>query len=791
MKQQADSKPQILTPHIISAIILTAIFCVSLFIRVLLPYKQVFVGDSVRFLEVDPWWYMRLMDNLAHNFPHLIPFDPYFVYPNGGGSLAFPGFAYILGTVIWLAGLGSPTQGTINTVAAYFPAVLGALLTIPAYFIGKEIFNRWVGILSAALVAILPGPFLNRTLLGFTDHHIVEIFFTTLTIMFLVLAVRKASHNQISFANVQRKDGGKMATPLIYSLLAGASLGVYLVSWVGGLLFIAIIILYLILQFIIDHLRHNSTDYLCITGTLTLLTAGAMVFPLYLVKFAHVYEASLLIAIAVPIILGAISHIMANRVKAVYYPLVLVGLGTVSLSALYLTNPSLLNSLVAHTRPLISAGELGMVQEMQPLLFQFGHFSLGLAWNYFTTSLFISLLSFGFIAYSVGKENAPEKLLLLVWYGVLLVMTLIANRFAYYLAISVALLTGYISWKAFEFAGFRKTDAAKAKIPEKREKQTTKHEPKRSSITNRLKMTLSAIIIFFLVFIPNLSPTITLAADPGRIYDAWYDSLLWLKGNTPEPFDDPSYYYQLYEAPPPGEIYVPPQSAYGVLSRRDAGYWITRIAHRIPNHNSGGQNETVALFFASQDEVSANQIIENLGARYIIIDYPLITGLFLGSVAIFAGKELSYFFDVYYERERDGIYRSVTLYHPEYYRCIAVRLYNFDCQAVTPTNSTFVISYEEKVDSQGKVRKVITSSELFPTYDDARAYVAKQGNNYRIVGINPFISPVPLEELKHYRLIHGSEQEMPTHGKENTPFVKIFEFTKNLPKLDKPESKSL
>ncbi len=780
LKQSTNSKRQI--PHrIITSALLAIIFGIALFVRIFIPHKSVFVGDSVRFLEVDPWYYMRLIDSLVHNFPHLIPFDPYLVYPDGGGNPAFPGFAYILATVIQAIGLGSPSPHTIDTVAAYFPAVLGALVTILVYFIGKKVFNRWVGILSAALIAILPGPFLHRTLLGFTDHHVIEVFFTTLSITFLILAIKQARQNQIRFANFRRGEWKTISTPFIYSMLAGIALGIYLVSWMGALLFVAIITFYLVLQFIIDHLRHNSTDYLCITGTLTLLSAEIMMLSLKLSTLASVYKAALLIAITVPIISGTISHIMAKRVKAGYYPLVLVGLGVISLSAIYFVNPTLFNSMLAQTTILKSASELGMVQEMRPLFSPEGHFSLGLAWEYFTTSFFISLISFGFIAYSFSKDGTPEKLLLLVWYCVILIMTLIANRFAYYLAINLALLTGYITWKALEFAGFKESYASTANIPEKGGMQKAKHKPQRLPLAKRSRMIVAVLIVFSLVFIPNIGPTITQAKDPGRIRDAWYDSLLWLKDNTPEPFNDPDYYYQLYEAPPPRKTYEPPASAYSVVSLREAGYWITRIAHRIPNHNPGGQSETVARFFAAETEASANQIIDTLGARFVVIDLPMVAGQFL-STATFAGKELSYFYDIYYQLASDGRLQPVILYHPEYYHSITVRLYNFDCKAVTPTNSTFVVSYQEQVDKSGKPYKKLISAERFLTYEDAKAYMANKGSNYRIVGINPFISPVPLEELKHYRLIHSSEQVIVTHEKETTPFLKIFEFTKALPK---------
>ena len=67
-------------------------------------------------------------------------------------------------------------------MGAYLPAILGALVPIPVYFIGKELFGSRAGLISAALIAILPGQYLVRTLLGSTDHHAMEILFSTLII---------------------------------------------------------------------------------------------------------------------------------------------------------------------------------------------------------------------------------------------------------------------------------------------------------------------------------------------------------------------------------------------------------------------------------------------------------------------------------------------------------------------------------------------------------------------------------------------------------------------------------
>jgi len=181
-----------LSPKAIYAIILLMIFGVALSLRVFLPYEDVFVGDWVRFGLNDPWYHMRLVENLVQHFPYRITFDSFTLFPYGQEVPFVPFFDLLLGFVIWVIGLGSPSQHTIEVVGAYFPAILGALVTVPVYFIGKELFNRNVGLLSAGLVAILPGEFIFRSLLGFTDHHIAEVLLSAVAALFLILAIKSA-----------------------------------------------------------------------------------------------------------------------------------------------------------------------------------------------------------------------------------------------------------------------------------------------------------------------------------------------------------------------------------------------------------------------------------------------------------------------------------------------------------------------------------------------------------------------------------------------------------------------
>ena len=162
--------------HIISVLPYCTGVIISFFIALnirAIPKAGVFLSNGfVRFGGNDPWYHLRNVEAILHNFPNMLWFDAYTHYPNGTGQVFAPLFDMLLATIIWILGLGNPSQDLINNVCAYYPAVLGALVVIPTYFAAKFVFDRRVGLLAAFLVAISPGQMLSRSMIGFNDHHI-------------------------------------------------------------------------------------------------------------------------------------------------------------------------------------------------------------------------------------------------------------------------------------------------------------------------------------------------------------------------------------------------------------------------------------------------------------------------------------------------------------------------------------------------------------------------------------------------------------------------------------------
>ena len=204
--------------------ILAACIAVSLYLRIALPFDNVFTSQWIKFSSIDAYWQMANVDKMAPDFPAYI-----------SQIFNVPFFQWLLSGVIWCIGLGNPSQSLIDTVAVYFPPILAALTIIPVYFIGKLLFSNGAGLVAAALIAVLPGEWLGRSLLGFTDHHVAEVLFSTTALMFFLLAIKAEGKRQLEYA----------VPAIIFT-------SVCVHNWTSGILIASIIFIYFLIRFLGD-----------------------------------------------------------------------------------------------------------------------------------------------------------------------------------------------------------------------------------------------------------------------------------------------------------------------------------------------------------------------------------------------------------------------------------------------------------------------------------------------------------------------------------------------------------
>jgi oligosaccharyl transferase (archaeosortase A-associated) len=477
-------------------------FYFALWLRTGPPYQGVMGGGYVSFAENDGWYNMRLVENLVHHFPVRNSFEPYTLYPYGQNVPFAPFFDWFLALIIWIAGLGHPSTALIEKIGAYSPAILGASTVIPVYFIGKELFNRNAGLLAAGLLSILPGEFLFRSILGFTDHHVAEALFSTTTMLFFILAVKRAQEAQLTLGQIKHREWSSLKKPLLFALLAGFSLGIYILSWIGAAIFIFIMLIYFTIQYQLDHQKGKSTDYLFIVSLPILLIALLMAaaFHDFLFYSATVFG-GLIIGLLWIAVLQIISRIMVRKnVRRIYYPITAVIIGLVVVGFLRLVSPSLFQTIIVVLKTLLPNSQSMTVMEAQPLLtgLDMSNLTNHRIWTYFTTGLIMLPAAFLIIVSSamrnskIGKwsffswlgivvltviidqmtfmpwqmymveglvimalyvcfEKSSANIILVLWSFVTLLALLSQTRYAYYYAINVALLSSYILWKMPEW----------------------------------------------------------------------------------------------------------------------------------------------------------------------------------------------------------------------------------------------------------------------------------------------------------------------------------------------------
>lgn len=450
------------------AVLIILFIAVSLIIRIFLPYSSIFTSLGIKFAANDAYSHMRIVDSLVHHFPHATQFDPYLTYP-GGGGLNTTFFEQLLAIITLIVGFGSPSQHLIDVMGVLYPCILGALTIIPVYFIGKALFNRWAGVLAAGLTAVFPGEFLGRSILGYTDNHVAETLFSTTAVMFLIFAIQSARQNQLTFKSILQHEWKVILKPIIFSLLAGLFLGVYLDTWLGAPLFVFIITLYYLFQFIVDHFRHRSTEHLGIVGFLSFLVALVMFLP-----FSNYHEMSvaMVVAVLIPPALAVVSTLISHwRLKTSYYPLILVGGAVVFALIFHAVSPGIFNGMVNKFDSVFLPGgsTATTTQEMQHLLSPIGSFTTVYAWGNFTTSFFLfpswPIPGFAFISFVIlivlfiRKRNDDKIwMLLFIWTLVILIASLIQRRFCYYLIVNMALLSAYLAWETIRFFSARRQE---------------------------------------------------------------------------------------------------------------------------------------------------------------------------------------------------------------------------------------------------------------------------------------------------------------------------------------------
>ncbi len=584
------------------------IISLAIIVRIYLPWWATVKEDIVKIAADDAPYHLRLVENTLKNFPDRIFYDPFTFYQIKDASYIAPLFTWLaslmaLGIQFFIYGSGEPTRHSIELGSALIPAIGGVIIILLCYLIALQVFKqKTIALLSALILVFMPGQFLSRTLLGFADHHVLEILFSCLTFYFYLLSLKYNQPTKI--INDENGTPKLNLKPLIlYSFLGGISLSLFILSWVGATFLFPIILFFFLIQSSVNHFHKVSNKGLALSTTILLLLPLFTSLALSRIDGLASY---ILTSLTLPIIVFILGIIFLLAISNLLhflkqpprtYPLLITILFLSGILLInYLNNnfDFLKTTFHGFFHIFLPTGQATTIAEARPLFLNQGRFSLNMAWGYFTTTLFFALVAF-FPLTLLTIKNKADYLFFLIWSSYMYVAVTFQNRFAYFFAFNVAILSGYLGYKLINLVNYLVS-------------LYTEKNPDGSLVQyKKVSKFIIWVIMLMILIYPNSLITIETASAGMGIHPEWYRALVWLKDNSPQPSLD---YYETYKLPKNGE-YSYPSDHYTIMSWWDFGYQIAYYGKRTPVANPGGHGTGGYIPIKYQDLNEDGKYTEN------------------------------------------------------------------------------------------------------------------------------------------------------------------------------------
>ncbi len=261
---------------------LLAVFGIALWLRTF-PMKFEYLQ------AIDPFYLARMTETVINNNFHVPSLDPLRYFPTGfntktEGYL----FYYFYGIIYYL--ISKVTTLSFLEYAKFIPAFFGSLITIPIYYIGKELFDRKTGLIAAFFFAVSPAV-LFRTSAGFFEKEPIGGLFMFTAVWFILRALRRNSLLDSLIAGMSLLYASIMwgGTSSIYLVLLGF-FGIYILTgkykkslWKT---YTGVIVMIFILSLVYHRYSFNTTIIQAMFGLYIILS----LIELYKIKYNQTQE---------------------------------------------------------------------------------------------------------------------------------------------------------------------------------------------------------------------------------------------------------------------------------------------------------------------------------------------------------------------------------------------------------------------------------------------------------------------------------------------------------------------
>ncbi len=388
----------------------------------------------------DPYYNMRLLDSTMQTgrFPYYSSSspDPLLAYPYGQSGGRGP---LLVMSAIGFSQLLTPFMSEADALGyamQFVPALFGALLVFPVYFIGKILFGKKAGLIAALLIALIPIHISSGhgSAYALFDHDSFNLLLYFLTFLFLIKSFKE-------------KDAIRR---ILYALLAGLPLAALSMVWVEAQFLYTVITLYVVVQLIFDLFTNKVEEGFVLSVSIAMFTGFFVSWPF---PFARgiTLDLPFYLALGVAVFGGLCILLKRKQIPWVLsYPLI-GGIGVAAAGFLYIVYSfpgmfSIFTPLNDLSRILYGAGIYG--NKVSLTIAEAGTYNLSrTVMSYGPALYWLAWAGFVFLIYQYIKQKGrKDYLMILSLFVINLWLTSTAGRFLNDMVPLIALLSGWIIW---------------------------------------------------------------------------------------------------------------------------------------------------------------------------------------------------------------------------------------------------------------------------------------------------------------------------------------------------------
>jgi len=450
--------------RLVTAGILIALFVLAMVIRCYWYYgpavapADTYGANSYVVSGNDPDYHKRTIDYIMDTGHHLT-WDPLMNYPNGGPNPNPPMFAWssmLFGMVL------SPFYGfdVTQSVWMFFeilPAFWAAMTVFPVYYFTRDMFGRKPAYFASFFIAVMAGN-VERTPLGFSDHDSFTMFFAVTGFFFLMRALKNLeeknwvgrwrspadiSKGTLDFFNSNR-------VSVLYSVLAGLSIGTIMLGWKGGTYIFAILFMYFLVHAWVKRFRREDPFGMAMVTLIAMGVPLLISFPYYYtMSFIHWYETPFFVFLATVLLAGIV---VVTREQP--WMMVLGALAAAVLAAylaLMAFFPTVYNVILGFQGYFVRDKLYTTIAEAQPPDFS------RMVYSYSEYVFYFGLIAIVYSAWRLPKERwRNDYIFTIMWCFMAIFMAMSAVRFMYNATPVFAILGGWVTWVIIDLLDFRK-----------------------------------------------------------------------------------------------------------------------------------------------------------------------------------------------------------------------------------------------------------------------------------------------------------------------------------------------